>query len=132
VARGLAVADLNGDGGLDLVLTTDGDRARVFRNVAPDRGHWLLVRALDPALNRDAYGAEVRIEQGGKRWWRQIDAGGSYLSSSDPRAHFGLGAIDRVDRIQITWPDGLKEEFDCGKVDRQVVLKRGKAPRIEE
>jgi enediyne biosynthesis protein E4 len=125
VARGLAMADLRGNGGLDLVVTTVGGPARVYRNVAPERGHWLLVRALDPRLKRDAYGAEVRIEQGGKKWWRQIDAGGSYLSSSDPRAHFGLGAVDRVEHIEVLWPDGLREEFACGAVDRQLTLRRG-------
>jgi hypothetical protein len=131
ISRGLAVGDLNGDGGLDLVVTTVANRARVYRNVAPHRGHWLLVRAIDPALNRDAYGAAIRIELGDKKWWRQIDAGGSFLSSSDPRAHFGLGAVDRVEQIHVTWPDGLKEDFDCGAVDRQVVLKRGRGPKVE-
>jgi hypothetical protein len=125
VARGLAVGDLFNDGGLDMVITTIGGPARVYRNVAPQRGHWLSVRALDPALKRDAYGVEVRIEQGGKRWQRQIDAGGSYLSSSDPRAHFGLGTVERVDTIHVLWPDGRKEDFACGQVDRLIVLKKG-------
>src|SRR5205085_2313600 len=53
VARGLAVGDVDGDGALDLLLTTAGGRARLYRNVAPGRGHWLIVRALDPALKRD-------------------------------------------------------------------------------
>src|SRR5207244_2522372 len=60
VARGLAVGDLNGDGALDLVVTEIGGPARILRNIAPQRGHWLMVRAVDPALKRDAIGAEVR------------------------------------------------------------------------
>jgi len=131
VARGLAVGDLKNVGSLDLVLTTIGGPARVFRNVAPQRGHWLSVRALDPALKRDAIGAELRIEQGGKKWWRQIDAGGSYLSSSDPRAHFGLGKLERVETIHVLWPDSDKEDFDCGAIDRQIVLKKGAGKRVE-
>ena len=59
VARGLACGDFDNDGGLDLLVTTIAGRARLFRNVYPKRGHWLKVRALDPRLNRDAYGAEV-------------------------------------------------------------------------
>ncbi len=132
VARGLAVGDLNDDGGLDLVLTTIAGPARVFRNVAPNRGHWLSVRAWDPVLMRDAYGAEIRIEQGDKKWWRQIDAGGSYLSSSDPRAHFGLGTLARVDTIHVSWPDGSKEDFACGAVDRPLKLIRGTGKRVGE
>src|SRR5262249_25381302 len=68
VARGLAVGDLNDDGALDLLVTTIGDRARIFRNVAGKGGHWLMVRAVDPALKRDAIGAEVRITAGKRRW----------------------------------------------------------------
>jgi hypothetical protein len=132
VARGLAVGDLFNDGGLDLVITTIAGPARLYRNIAPERGHWLVVRALDPALKRDAYGAELRIEQGGKKWWRQIDAAGSYLSSSDPRAHFGLGKLERVETIHVLWPDGAKEDFDCGKIDRQIVLKKGDGKRVEK
>jgi hypothetical protein len=61
VARGLAVADIDDDGAPDLLVSSIGGRARLFRNVAPDRGHWLKVRAIDPKRKRDAYGAEVRV-----------------------------------------------------------------------
>src|SRR5205807_19594 len=68
VYRGLAVGDVDGDGAVDLLVTTAAGRARLFRNVAPKRGHWLLVRAIDPALKRDAYGARVAVGAGGRRW----------------------------------------------------------------
>jgi hypothetical protein len=125
VARGLAAGDLDGDGGLDLVVTTVAGRARVYRNVAPDRGHWLLVRAFDPRLKRDAYGAEVRVQVGTRRLLRLINPGDSYQSSSDPRAHFGLGKAARYDAIHVLWPDGLAEVFSGGDADRQRVLRRG-------
>src|SRR5205823_6374056 len=57
VARGLACGDVDGDGALALLVTAVAGRARLYRNVAPNRGHWLMVRAVDPALKRDAYGA---------------------------------------------------------------------------
>jgi hypothetical protein len=126
VARGLAVGDLNGDGALDVVITTVGNRARVFRNVARDRGHWLIVRAFDPRLNRDAYGAEVVVEAGGRRLLRIINPGDSFQSSSDPRAHFGLGGVRRYDAIHVLWPDGLAEVFPAGDADRVLPLERGK------
>lgn len=124
VARGLACADFDGDGAPDLLLTTVGGRARLFRNVAPDRGHWLKVRAFDPKLNRDAYGAEVRVRMGGKQVLRLINPADSYLSSSSPVAHFGLGAASTVDSIEVLWPDGSRNEFPGGRADRLVILRK--------
>jgi hypothetical protein len=125
VARGLTWGDIDGDGALDLLVTTVGGRARLLRNVAPKRGHWLVVRAYDPALKRDALGAEVRVQAGDRRWQRLINPGDSYLCSSYPRAHFGLGAAERVDKVEVLWPDGTVETFQGGKVDQSVVLTRG-------
>jgi hypothetical protein len=133
VARGLACGDVDGDGALDLLVTTVAGRARLYRNVAPDRGHWLLVRAVDPKLGgRDAYGAEVRVQAGRRRWLRLINAAGSYLSSSDARAHFGLGSARRVDAIEVRWPDGAAETetFPGGLADRRIVLSRGGGTRV--
>jgi hypothetical protein len=125
VCRGLACADFNGDGALDLLVTAVAGRARLYRNVAPTRGHWLLVRALDPELKRDAIGAEVRVEAGKRRWLRLIDPNTGYLCSQDPRAHFGLGTADRVDAIHVLWPDGKRERFECPGADRVVELRKG-------
>src|SRR5262249_49322635 len=70
VFRGLAYGDIDGDGAVDLLVTSIAGPARLFRNVAPNRGHWLLVRVFDPALHRDAYGAEVTAIAGKERWKR--------------------------------------------------------------
>jgi hypothetical protein len=126
VGRGLAVGDVNGDGALDLLVTTVAGPARLFRNVAPNRGHWLMVRAVEPALKRDALGALVRVRAGGRTFVRPINPAGSYLCSSDVRAHFGLGQAGRVEEIEVIWPDGMKEIFDSGPVDRVIVLEKGK------
>jgi len=125
VARGLACADFDNDGAPDLLVTTIGGRARLFRNVAPNRGHWLTVRAVDPKLNRDAYGAEVRVRSAGKEQLRLIHPAQSYLSSSSPVAHFGLGAAAHVDTIEVSWPDGTREVFPGGAVDRRLELRQG-------
>jgi hypothetical protein len=127
VYRGLAWGDVDGDGGIDLLVTTLAGKARLYRNVAPDRGHWLLVHALDPALKRDAYGAEITVRAGGKRWVRWMNPGSSYLCSNDPRAHFGLGALERVDAIDVLWPDGTRETFPGCPADQrpETVLRKG-------
>ncbi|HEV2972249.1 MAG TPA: CRTAC1 family protein [Pirellulales bacterium] len=132
VARGLAVGDLNGDGALDLLVTTVGGKARILRNVAPNRGHWLMVRAVEPACGRDAIGADVQIVAGARRWRRLIQPSQSFLSSNDPRAHFGLGAVQHVDAVEVSWPDGSEEIFSCPSVDRLVEVRRGKGQPVKE
>ncbi|HVS35197.1 MAG TPA: CRTAC1 family protein [Gemmataceae bacterium] len=124
VGRGLACADFDGDGAPDLLVTAIGDRARLFHNIAPDRGHWLKVRAVDPQHGgRDAYGAEVRVRAGGKEQLRVVNPAESYLCSSSPDAIFGLGKTDKVDSIKVKWPDGAEQEFDGGPADRAVELR---------
>jgi hypothetical protein len=129
VARGLARLDLDGDGGPDLLVTTIGDRARLFRNVAPNRGHWLAVRAVDPALKRDAYGAEVRVKAGGVERLRLINPAESYVCSSTPVAHFGLSKAAEVESIRVLWPDGVAEVFPGGPADRLLEIRKGEGRR---
>jgi len=125
ISRGLATADLDDDGDVDLVVTNVQGPARLIRNDAPRAGHWLSVLALDPALRREAVGARVTVEAGGRRYLRTVSRGFSYLSSNDPRAHFGLGPAASVSRLEVRWPDGLTELFEAPGVDRAVTLRRG-------
>ena len=100
-----------------------------MRNVAPGRGHWLAVRAVDPNLNRDAYGAEVRVRAGGREQLRLVNPGESYLSSNAPEALFGLGAAAGVEAVGVTWPDGTRETFPGGPADRRVMVRKGEGRR---
>jgi hypothetical protein len=125
VSRGLARGDFDGDGAQDLLVTSVAGRARLFRNVAPKRGHWLSLRASDPALKRDAYGAEIRVRAGEKSWTAWLNPAESYLCSAEPAAHFGLGDVKRIDAIDVSWPDGTRETFPGGEPDRRRTLSRG-------
>ena len=125
VGRGLVCGDLDNDGAPDLVLNSAGGPARVYHNTATRRGHWLGLRVIDPALGgRDAYGAEVTVEAGGRRWSRLVQPGYSYGSSNDPRLHFGLGDAAPVVSIRVVWPDGAEESFPGGEADRYLVLRK--------
>lgn len=123
VSRGLATGDLNGDGALDLVVSHIESPAGVFLGRAD--GHWLIVDAVDPSLNRRALGARVTVESTLGRQVRTVQGASSYLSSSDPRAHFGLGTVDSIDNVIVRWPDGEEETFVGPALDQAVVLRRG-------
>jgi len=124
VSRGLAMGDLDDDGDVDFVVNNLDNTLRVYRNDAPAAGaHWLKVRAM--VGKRDAYGAELSLVAGGRKLVRVAHPAYSFLSSNDPSVHFGLGAANDVRSLEITWPDGAREQFEVPGVDRQLVLRQG-------
>jgi hypothetical protein len=129
VSRGLATGDIDADGDIDVLLARAQSRARLYRNQAPRRGSWLLVRAFDAELKRDAVGARVSLAVGGRIHVRTVSAGGSYLSSSDLRVHFGFDGATAPDGIEVRWPDGLRERFGVDQPNRVLVLERGQGRR---
>jgi hypothetical protein len=126
LSRALCTGDIDNDGDLDMLLLNTAGPARLYRNVASRGGNWLKVQATEPALGgRDAYGARVVVHAGSRQWVRWISPASSYLCSQDPIAHFGLGNIEQVQRIEVRWPDGSEESFDGGSVNRSLVLRHG-------
>ncbi len=124
-SRGAAFGDVDNDGDIDLLVTNEGGPAELHKNEAPKTGHWLEIRAIDPKLKRDELDARITIHVGGKKVLRIVNPYYSYLSSNDFRVHFGI-ASNRVDSIQIVWPDGTSETFDGTTVDRFLTLEKGK------
>ena len=109
-SRGLAVGDLDNDGGLDLVVVNRDAAPYLLLNRVPNRGNWASFRVRLPS-GRDAHGATVSATVGSHRLHRTVRADGSYLASSDPRVHFGLGTANAISDVRVHWPDGAVEAF---------------------
>ena len=105
--RGLAVADFDNDGDLDLLITSLDAPPTLLRNDSRV-GAWLEVTLEDAHGGIQPIGAEVRVKAGGRSYWRDVASGDSYMSTHDPRPHFGLGDATVVDEIEVRWPDGTK------------------------
>ena len=129
VSRGLAFGDYDEDGDIDLLVMNTASKARLYRNDSEKKGDWLIVRAFEPKANRDAYGVRVTVTAGGKRYLRLANPGYSYLSSNDPRAHFGLPKGASVEAVEIVWPDGKKERFPGVETNHAVTLSKGSGSR---
>jgi hypothetical protein len=120
--RGLALGDLDDDGDVDLVATAGGGRVRLLLNRVPAPGRWLAVRVVDAATGRTAAGSTVTVTAGGRRMVRVVAPGGSYLSSGDPRVHFGLGDAARVDEFRVRSPLGDEVVLRDLEPDRELTV----------
>lgn len=111
VGRGLAVGDLDRDGDLDVLLTTNNGGAYLYRNDVSNGNRSVRFKLVGTQSNRDGIGAMVRIFVGGQQQTREVRSGSSYLSQSELPVTFGVGKAERIDRAVIDWPSGRSEEY---------------------
>ncbi|HQU73009.1 MAG: CRTAC1 family protein [Calditrichaeota bacterium] len=130
-SRGLAFADIDNDGDIDFLVSNCGGPARLYRNDLQRKGNWVMLTLYDPALKRVVNNSRVLLSAGGKKMSAEVIPGYSYLSSNDHRVHFGLGEIQSIDKITVTWLGGAVEDFTELAVNRHLTLEKGKGKAVE-
>jgi enediyne biosynthesis protein E4 len=128
VGRGMAVGDIDNDGRLDAVVTTNDGPAYVLHNETVTGNHWLSLLLVGHRSNRDGIGAVVKVNTSGGPQYVTVTTAGSYLSSSDKRAHFGLGADTVVKSIEIHWPSGIIQRMNDVRADQILTVEEPVTP----
>jgi hypothetical protein len=120
--RGLSAGDIWNDGHMDVVVTTNGGPAYILRNELQTPNHWLGIKLVGHKSNRDGIGAEIKLSTSKGNQFVTVSTAGSYLSSSDKRAHFGLGSDATALSIEIRWPSGVVQTLKNVRGDRMLVV----------
>jgi hypothetical protein len=122
VGRGMAIGDLDNDGRIDAVVSTNDGPPHVLLNKTETRNHWITLRLIGHKSNRDGIGAQVKIVTAQGNQWGTVTTSSGYLSASDPRLHFGLGTESAIERIEIRWPSGIQQILPNVKCDQQLTI----------
>jgi hypothetical protein len=125
-ARGLAVGDYDNDGSVDLVITNMNDRLSLLRNTVATANNGVTLRLIGTKSNRDGIGAKVRVRVGSRVLVQEVRSGSTFMSQSDMRQHFGLGASRSADAIDIDGPSGAKERIGATAGGRIVTITEGR------
>ena len=123
--RGLATADYDNDGDIDIVTNNRGDYPSLLRNDGGNANHWLEILLIGTKSNRDGVGASLKLTSEGVSHVEQAKGGMSYMSANDPRIFFGLGKRTKIDSLEITWPSGLVEKLTNVPIDKIIAVKEG-------
>jgi len=129
VGRGMAVADIDGDGDLDVAVSNNHQRAVLLRNDGGNARHYLRLKLTGARSNRDAIGARVTVTSGGKAQIDEVRSGSSYCSQSEMVLHFGLGGSTKAEKVEIRWPGGGTQVLTDVKSDQVLSVKEPAATR---
>jgi hypothetical protein len=124
--RGVALADFDNDGKLDIYQTSADQSSLLYRNVSEGAGNWVQFKLTGTKSNRDAIGARITLTAGGLTQIREIDGGNGYAGQSSKRAHIGLGDAEKIDSVAIRWPSGLVEKLNGVKLNKLNKVVEGK------
>jgi hypothetical protein len=125
VGRGLATADYDNDGDIDIVTNSRGDFPSLLRNDGGNANNWLTVQLVGTKSNRDGIGASLKLTSEGFVQVEQAKGGMSYMSASDPRIHFGLGKRAKIASLEITWPSGQIDRLTNVPINQIITVKEG-------
>lgn len=132
-SRGLAVGDLDLDGKPDLIINNIDGKPAVLRNVVSAPGHWLGIRLsgdVSARSPRDAVGSIVYVVTGKQRQRFDLVSGAVYCSQNDLTIHVGLGSVTKVDKLEVQWPNGVKETFSVPAIDKIITIVQGKGEKV--
>jgi hypothetical protein len=116
--RGSAFVDLNNDGFMDLVVTSLGEKPRILMNNALVKNHWIMFDLRGHKSNRDGIGAAITVTtESGRTLYSHVTTSVGFMSSSDRRAHFGLGSDTKIDHVEIRWPSGIVQRLENPPID---------------
>jgi enediyne biosynthesis protein E4 len=126
-ARGATFGDLDNDGSIDIAINCNDGPAIILRNQSGTGNHWLLINLIGSVSNRDGFGARVHvISEQGLEQHAFVSSAGSYLSASDKRVHFGLGASRKVRLLEINWPSGIVQQINSVDADQIITVREPK------
>jgi enediyne biosynthesis protein E4 len=123
--RGVAVGDLWNDGRISAAISNMNAPVSLLVNQAKNTNHWVTFKAVGTKSNRDGIGARITVRAGSRTFVDEVRSGSSYISNNDMRVHFGLGALAKINSVEVRWPSGLAETFDGLEVDKVHTLKEG-------
>jgi enediyne biosynthesis protein E4 len=126
-ARGLSVGDYDNDGDLDVLVINNGEAPLLLRNDGGNRNNWLGLQLIATKSNPEAVGAIIMWEAGGRKYKRLKTAGGSYLSSHDPREILGIGSATKIDSVEIKWPSGRVDKLTNPPLNKYMKVVEGRA-----
>src|SRR3982751_4093136 len=124
-SRGMATGDLDGDGRPEIVIVNLNERPTLLKNVGP-RQNAIAIRLTGTRSNRSAIGARCTIETGSRKQMADVVSGGSYYSQSDFTLYFGIGKADKIDRLEVRWPNGEKQSWTAISPNRTLRIREGR------